>query len=320
MPSRPSRLPEPYDGDEPFAVADALRAGAARNRLFLGDLDRPFAGVRTRRPPETVVERARAYAIRMQPAAFFSHTTAAVIHDMWLPNGFPRLSDPLDVSVFVPGRAPRDTTVRGHHLRPRGQRVGRVAGLPVLGAAETWCELAPTLTVDELVVAADGLLTPNASDPMGRLAALRRAAEVPGRPGGSKLRAALALVRVRVRSAQESRLRLLIVRSGRAEPVVNFAVCRADGRFVAEIDLAYPDRRLGLEYEGDHHRSDRRQFRKDILRRERLMDLDWWIIRLTQDDLEARPGELLARLDGTVARRDREKAQRNATLSGDRAA
>jgi very-short-patch-repair endonuclease len=84
---------------------------------------------------------------------------------------------------------------------------------------------------------------------------------------------------------------------------VNLEVRDGSGRFVAEVDLAYPERRVGIEYEGDHHRSDPRQFQKDIRRREQLLDVDWWILRVTNPDLHGRAPELLRRLDRTLARR-----------------
>jgi len=44
------------------------------------------------------------------------------------------------------------------------------------------------------------------------------------------------------------------------------------------LDLAYPRFRVGIEYEGDHHR-DPRQFRSDVRRYERLSDIGWLTVR-----------------------------------------
>ncbi len=66
------------------------------------------------------------------------------------------------------------------------------------------------------------------------------------------------------------------------------------GHFVAECDLVYRRAKVVLEYEGDGHR-ERGKFRKDIARYDRLQDLGWRVIRVTQEDLD-HPADLLARI------------------------
>ena len=106
-----------------------------------------------------------------------------------------------------------------------------------------------------------------------------------------------------MRSPQETRLRLLLLRGGLPEPQVNLPILGALGRFLAEGDLVYLEARTLLEYEGDLHRTDQRIFRKDILRRERLVDAGWWTIRITADDLALRPEETVERVRSTLLRR-----------------
>jgi very-short-patch-repair endonuclease len=302
VPARPTPLPERFLRAPAFATADAEAAGVPRNRLEGRDLIRPFAGVRATVEPADAAALARAYGLKMSEHEFFSHGTAAVLHGMWLPFRLQR-PGPIHVSVFPPHRAPRDRGVIGHHLQDRGQGIVLVAGLSVLEPVETWCQLGSMLRVEELVAAADSLLTPAVLRPEAALAALVRAAAVPGRRGSTALRAALELVRPGVRSAQETALRLMVMREGLPEPAVNQRIYDPSGRFVAEGDLVYPDHRVLLEYEGDYHRTDLRQFRKDIHRRERLVELDWWVIRITSDDLALRPEETVARIAATLRRR-----------------
>jgi len=47
--------------------------------------------------------------------------------------------------------------------------------------------------------------------------------------------------------------------------VTQYEVRDASGLFVARLDLAYPKRKLGIEYEGGHHRG-RGVFRHDLRR------------------------------------------------------
>jgi hypothetical protein len=103
--------------------------------------------------------------------------------------------------------------------------------------------------------------------------------------GSATIRAALPSARAQVESLKESETRLAIITAGLPEPVVQFE--EYDGRrLVARIDLAYPQWRIAIEYEGDGHRVDRSQWRRDIQRQRELEDRGWIVIRLTQADLK----------------------------------
>ncbi|GAA4767543.1 hypothetical protein [Microbacterium gilvum] len=70
------------------------------------------------------------------------------------------------------------------------------------------------------------------------------------------------------------------------------------GAFVARVDLALPELRMAIEYEGDHHR-DKAQWRKDLARRRRLEALGWTYVSVTQADLDD-PRALLADLRAAI--------------------
>lgn len=295
MTDRADPLPEPLL-ERPFHIREAGELGVSRSRLRAKDLDHPHPGVRVARraTPPTVVQRARDYAAKMPEGGFFSHTTAAVLHGMWLPLERER-STILDVSVVKPVRAPRDRGVRGHHLVLRPGLVRAVLGLPVAGAVDTWCQLATQLAFEDLVAAGEGLLTPDHSDAADRLERLRAAAADPHRPNAAKLRRAAAALRTGSRSRKETLLRLLLVKAGLPEPEINLEFQDARGRRVAESDLAYRAARVLLEYEGDHHRTDKQRFRKDLAKYEVLQDLGWRVVRVTEEDLQ-RPAALIERV------------------------
>ncbi|MEO6943359.1 MAG: hypothetical protein ABI053_01450 [Lacisediminihabitans sp.] len=69
-----------------------------------------------------------------------------------------------------------------------------------------------------------------------------------GQNGATALRAALPLVRLRVRSPRETLLRLLLLDAGLPEPEINFWVYDTRGEFLAECDLVYPEHKVALEY------------------------------------------------------------------------
>lgn len=64
---------------------------------------------------------------------------------------------------------------------------------------------------------------------------------------------------------------------------MNFPVYDEHGVLVAILDLAYPEYRVGLEYDGDHHRTDTVQFLHDVERLDALSALGWRDIRITKE-------------------------------------
>jgi hypothetical protein len=174
------------------------------------------------------------------------------------------------------------------------------AGLPVTDPVTTWCLLGSMLGGRDLVAAADYLVGPK---PKATLAQLESAvAAWYGHNGAAALRAALPSVRLRVRSPRETLLRLLLVDAGLPEPEINYRIYDEHGQFLTESDLVYPEEKVVIEYEGDHHRTDIHQWRKDIARRESLEDAGWRVIRVSADDLDRYPDRLIARIRKAMAR------------------
>ena len=79
----------------------------------------------------------------------------------------------------------------------------------------------------------------------------------------------------------ESRTRLLFVRSGLPEPELNAAIVDAAGEWLAFGDFVWRDRRVVAEFDGDHHRTDRRQWQIDVARREAVQEAGWTYLQLT---------------------------------------
>jgi very-short-patch-repair endonuclease len=82
-------------------------------------------------------------------------------------------------------------------------------------------------------------------------------------------------------------------------PVAQFRISDAEG-FVARVDLAYPELKLAIGYDGMWH-GERRAFLEDR-RLNRLSAARWVVVHVTAEDLD-RPGRLLARLRELRARR-----------------
>ena len=108
-----------------------------------------------------------------------------------------------------------------------------------------------------------------------------------GRPSGAEPGA----IDPRAESAPESRVRIALVLAG-LQPVPQFEVHARD-RLLARVDLAFPEVRLAVEYEGAYHFEDD-QIVRDDERYARLRTAGWTVIRLSAADLRD--------LDGVVAR------------------
>lgn len=294
-----------------FTVHEATVRGVTARRLRGRDLERPFHGVRSTSPQLDVEARCRAKLLTMRPGQVFSHATACRLFGVVVPQRF-ELVDDVDVSAFAPKPMPRGRGVRGHRLGSGGTIVGTWRALPIVSPEDAWCQLAATSTVRELVVAGDSLV--RRKRPLSTLERMRTAvARHAGRRGHRALAAAFELVRARTDSPEETRLRLDLVDHGLPEPVVNAAILDERGRLCALGDLAFPRYKVLAEYDGEQHRTDDRQYARDIERLDDLERLGWRCIRFTKRHRGvARTAHLDRVREALVARgwspRDRDRA------------
>lgn len=260
-----------------FTRSDAAGAGLTAGRMRRRDIRRPFHGVQIVRSIDTREDRCRAYRLRMKPGQAFSHQTAVLLQGLPLARAFEEELD-IHVCAVMPARAPTTRGVAGHRIRIDPPIV-HIDGMPVVRMDEAWAQMAPLLTVDELIVLGDAVLW---RDPT-LLDAMRAAADVPYRPARDRLRRALREIRVGAASPGETRVRLLLTRAGVPEPELNAEVELS--RESVHPDLVWRSRRVVLEYEGDGHR-ERQQFRYDIGRYQRLREEGWTVLQVTADDLQ----------------------------------
>lgn len=329
-----SRRPAPLPPRLPaaFSVRDAQAAGVTLRRLRARDLDAPFWGVRRRAGREDddrddelspvaregnrlrrkVVQQTAAYAARAAGGILFTHATAAVVWDLPVPLRLLRqASEAIDVAVLDTRRAPKGAGVRGHQLRAQLTDVREHCGLAVASPACVWAQLAPALSVDELIELGDavvhvprrrGMQRGGASDARGTVDELEDAARAGRRLGAAKLRAALPLIRVGAASPPETRIRLACLRAGLPAPELDVDVFAVDGRAIGYTELAFPAHRVLVEYEGDHHRRDRTQWHRDIHKHAACAAAGWEVVRLTAADLHREAAPAVARIADALRR------------------
>ncbi|WP_051071967.1 endonuclease domain-containing protein [Amycolatopsis decaplanina] len=110
----------------------------------------------------------------------------------------------------------------------------------------------------------------------------------------------LALATGEAESPSESILRLIVVEAGLPVPVAQYEIGTIDGRRLYVLDLAWPELRIALEYDGYAAHEGRQGY--DAERDARMAARGWITIRATAADLRD-PGRLLAELRGAFERR-----------------
>lgn len=80
-------------------------------------------------------------------------------------------------------------------------------------------------------------------------------------------------------SLKETELRLMLVAAGFPRPQTQIRVRRPNGRSYY-LDMGWPELLVAVEYDGEHHRTDRLSFTNDIGRSEYLAAVGWIVIRV----------------------------------------
>lgn len=105
-----------------------------------------------------------------------------------------------------------------------------------------------------------------------------------GRRGIRRVTDVLDLVDAGAESPRETWVRLVLIDAGFPRPATQVPVYDEGGYVVARLDLGWEDIKVAVDYDGDHHRTDRKQFRHDIRRNEEVAELGWINVRITAED------------------------------------
>jgi very-short-patch-repair endonuclease len=106
----------------------------------------------------------------------------------------------------------------------------------------------------------------------------------------------MTLVDAGAESPQETRLRLLLIRSGLPRPVTQIPVHNDLGRVVRRIDMGWPDVMVGVEYDGEQHFTNPDDYAADIERLEFLAARGWLIVRVSATQLRYRRPDIVDRV------------------------
>jgi hypothetical protein len=162
-----------------------------------------------------------------------------------------------------------------------GDEITTVSCIPVTTSARTAYDLGRHLSRGEAVARLDALMRarPFSTDDVLRLARRHRRAR-----GLNQLRAVLPLVDGGAASPQETRLRLLFIDAGFPRPTTQIPVVDERGRLVRPVDMGWEDLMVAAEYDGEHHRTNRKAYVKDMRALRKLEGLGWIVIRVIKED------------------------------------
>lgn len=189
----------------------------------------------------------------------------------------------------------KQTGVIVREERIADDEICQIGDLRVTTPARTALDLARHLDRVSAVVHLDALAAATgvtAVDALDIASRHRRARHV------SRARVALGLMDAGAQSPQESKLRLILIGAGLPRPRTQIRV--TDGFNVAYLDMGWDEPRIGLDYEGDHHRELRPTYVNDIGRYELIEHQGWVDLRVVK---EHSPSFVVSRVRDAAARR-----------------
>ncbi|PJM73274.1 hypothetical protein CS006_04295 [Bifidobacterium primatium] len=251
----------PYNGE---GIAYTALAATAQETLALCE-----AAVRTSRVPLT-----------------FSHVTALQLLGIE-----PPLHCGLDDSllhVVVQDQRQRHSTagIQRHLWRNDFHLLHLSESVECVNALTAWAQMSPFLNLGELIVLGDSLLRRNPllkQCDIADFAGFLRATNA--FRGKAKCQKAVRFIPEGTDSSWETRIRLVLRQYGLPEAIPNFAVYDKNLGCYLHINLAYPDCKVGIEFQGDHHRTSKGQYAFDQKKKRHLEHQGWRIIPVVAADI-----------------------------------
>lgn len=270
-------------GDAPFIGSEAIANGSLRRHQLRSRFRREFPDVYVQREGIlTLHQRSVAAWLWSGRQGVIAGMTASAWHgSKWVDERLP-----IEL-IWRNARPPRG--VRTYDMQLLTGESTVVEGLPVTTPQRTAFDVGSRRPLGSAVANLDALMraTSITADEVHAVAEQHRGAR-----GLRQLETALALVDTGSQSPKQTSLRLLLTRAGLPRPTTQIPVTVERGK-VYDLDMGWEDLMVAVEYDGEHHRTDRWQYSRDNHRREMLERLGWIVIRVTVTD---RPENIIARV------------------------
>lgn len=190
--------------------------------------------------------------------------------------------------------SPPGIVTRNHRIEP--DEITIVGGIPVTTLVRTAYDMGRQRPRGEAVARLDALMR---ATPFDVEEVLLLAKRYPRARGLRRLRAVIPLVDPGAASPKETWLRLLLIDAGMPVPESQIPV-NEGWRTVGVLDMGWERYKVAVEYDGDHHRTNRRQYARDQWRLRKLEELGWIVIRVIAED---KPQDVVRRVRGALTRR-----------------
>lgn len=276
---------------EPFIGSEAVARGAVtRGRLSTAYV-RLFRDVYVSRDADVTASlRARAGWLWTGRQGVVAGFAAAALHGSKWVDGLTA------VDLIHDNRHPQ-AGIRPHGDRIEGDEICLIEGVSVTSAARTALDMGCWYSTTAAVAGIDALARATAI----KAADVELLAERYSRRRGIvQARQAIALFDGGAQSPKESWLRIVLVQAGLPPPQTQIEVLDEFGSVFAYLDMGWDDVKVAVEYDGDQHRTDRRQYGWDVRRSEMLQHLGWIVVRVLAGD---RPADIIRRVRAARARR-----------------
>jgi len=272
-------------GDRPFVGSEALASGLVKKHQLRAHFRAAFPDVYVpKNAVLTVHQRAKAAWLYSHREGVVAGLTASALH------GAQWVDDDLPIElIWSNARRPRG--LRTFDMRLRSNEFVELDDMRITTVERTAFDLARRGRLDDAIARLDALgnATGFKADDVLAVANRHRGAR-----GLRQLRTALDLYDPGAASPKETWLRLLVIRVGFPRPRTQIPVLSPDGRRWYYLDMGWEDLMLAVEYDGEQHRVDPKQFAYDIQRSEDLDELGWTRLRVVKEN---RPADVLRRLE-----------------------
>lgn len=261
--------------DRLVVATEALADGSLTRRDLRRSYTKLHRNVYVRSGVElTAVDRRAAWLWSGRHATLVGHSAAALLGSRWVPDDAP-------VEIVHSRRPPPNgITVRSYELRE--DEVRRVGEIACTSVARTAYDLGRRLPLETALIRVDALLNATAVTAQ----AVELVARMhPGARGVRRLQRVMDLVDAGSESPQETRLRLLLVRSDLPRPATQIPILDDRGRVVRRVDMGWAECKVGVEYDGEQHWTGPDAYANDIDRLEFLAARGWCIVRVSARQL-----------------------------------
>lgn len=183
-----------------------------------------------------------------------------------------------------------------HGIKFAPEELTRVHGVLTATAERSVVDLARTRPAGDALAAVDAALRVGActAKTLASQLALHRS-----RRGIVAARRIVAFGNPLAESPMESRLRMRILDAHLPAPTLQWPVHDRSGRLMYRLDLAWPQQRIAVEYDGAGH-MDRDRQRYDIFRRTWLAHAGWTVLWVTDRDVYLDYRRFLRQLDDVL--------------------